>query len=72
MARLLSYTEMAVGISAYPAVSLLCFIIANFHMAVKFSKHRQDRAGRGVEIEKVRLKKPTAARGLSAKFERAV
>ena len=69
MARLLSYTEMAVGISAYPAVFLFNFIIANFHMAVKFSTHK---ARCGAQIEKVRLKRPTAARDSSAENERAV
>ena len=40
MASLLSYTEIAVEISAYPAIPLFNFIIANFRRAVKFSRHR--------------------------------
>ena len=72
MASLLSYTKMTVGTSAYPAIPLLNFIIADFRRAVKFSKHRQDRARRDVQIEKVRLERPTAARGSSAENERAV
>ena len=69
MASLLSYTEIAVGISAYPAIPLFNFIIANFRRAVKFSRHR---ARRGVQIEKVRLERLTAARGSSAEIERDV
>ena len=70
MASLLSYTKMATGISAYPTIPL--FIIEDFRRAVKFSKHRQDRARREVQIEKVRLKRPTAARVSSSETERAV